>query len=726
MTDSALRLAEYYFRLNQTELSKPILYEYLKTNSNSSLAHELYAYILSRENKPFECLKHLQLACSLKNPSDTAHYYLGSALLKNNELQLAEHHLNIAVQKNDGFFEAQNDLGITQFQLGKIHESIDTYLSALNINPKSAQTHYNLAISYEGLNSPNEALKHYQCCLQLDASNFLAHNNLGLILKDQGLYEKALAHFQAAFEAKPSYSEALVNIGSMFNEMSRFTEALHFFDEALKITIGNSDLLYNKSIALTHLKRHSEALDCINTAFALNPETEYIIGALLNLKMYLGDWSDVDSLVNTTETSVLKNKRCITPFSTIAVTDKPDVIYSSSKIFSEHKFPGLSESIWAPPHTNAKIRIAYLSSDFNDHPVGYLTAGLIENHNREIFDVLGFSTAVNPPNSLTRDRFKASFDQFIDLQNKTDEEAMLLIRKLNIDILINLNGHTSTTPRTGIFSRRAAPIQINFLGFAGTMGSTYMDYIIADRIVIPKENIKFYSEKICFLPNSYMLDDPKRLRSDNEFTRKDFGLPENAFIFSCFNNSYKINPKVIAAWCRILHQSPHSVLWLANHNTSFKINFLKLTAELGIESDRIIFASRVDKMSDHLARLSLADLFLDTYPYNAHTTGIDSLKAGVPVLSILGKSFASRVGASLLNAVGMPKLVVRNENEYIEFATSLYLDPEKIKSIRSELKHKLSTSPLFNLGLFTMHIESAYQQMYDRVTKKLTPINIYI
>ena len=324
-----------------------------------------------------------------------------------------------------------------------------------------------------------------------------------------------------------------------------------------------------------------------------------------------------------------------------------------------------------------------------------------------------------------RDRLIAGFDHFIEVDNKTDIEIATLARSLKIDIAIDLGGHTQDA-RTGIFAHRAAPIQVNYLGFAGTMGAEYMDYIVADEIVIPQEHKDFYLEKKVYLPNSYMVDDSTRLPSSKPFSRADFGLPEEGVIFCCFNNSYKFNPPRIASFAKILLSVPHSVLWVSENNASFKKNLLAEFAKLGVPASRIIFAGLVDALEDHLARYRLADLFLDTSPYNAHTTALDSLKAGVPIISLAGKSFASRVGASLLTAIGLPELIAQSEEAFVELASKLGQNPEALKMLKEKLIANYQIMPLFDSKLFCKHLEAAYQEMYRHYTNDLPPSDIYI
>jgi predicted O-linked N-acetylglucosamine transferase (SPINDLY family) len=317
-------------------------------------------------------------------------------------------------------------------------------------------------------------------------------------------------------------------------------------------------------------------------------------------------------------------------------------------------------------------------------------------------------------------RLKQAFNQFIDVSNMPEMEIAKLSRELKIDIAVDLGGHTLDS-RTAIFSYRAAPIQVNWLGYPGTLGADYFDYIVADKTLIPESHQTFYSEKVAYLPYTYMVDDSKRVASSRVFTREECGLPENTFIFCCFNNSYKFNPQILDSWSRILKQVENSILWIPENSSIFKANIIIEFKNRGVDSRRVIFTQRLESMADHLARFTLADLFLDTHPYNAHTTAVDSLKAGVPVLTLIGQSFASRVAASLLNAIGLPELIASTQEEYEALAIELALNSKKLADIKLKLaKNRLST-PLFNTPLFTKNLEAAYVRMYERYQNGLEP-----
>jgi predicted O-linked N-acetylglucosamine transferase (SPINDLY family) len=396
----------------------------------------------------------------------------------------------------------------------------------------------------------------------------------------------------------------------------------------------------------------------------------------------------------------------------------------SSKIYIQSKYPfnPVLEPILRRPQSQ-KIRVGYYSADFHNHATGCLMAELFELHDKSQFELVGFSFGPIT-NDEMRQRLEKSFDQFIEVGNRSDIEIAQLSRDLNIDIAVDLKGFTQDA-RTGIFSHRAAPIQVNYLGYPGTLGADYMDYIIADKTLIPPELQSCYSEKVVYLPNSYQVNDRKRLISERQFTRQELGLPEHGFIFCCFNNNYKILPATFEGWMRILKAVEGSVLWLLQDNAWATENLKKEAEKQGIALDRLVFAERLP-LSEHLARHRLADLFLDTFPYNAHTTTSDALWSGLPVLTKMGKSFASRVAASLLNAVGLSELITSTQEEYEALAIELAMNSKKLETIKLKLANNRLTAPLFDTPLFTKNLESAYIKMYERYQNDLKPDHLSI
>jgi predicted O-linked N-acetylglucosamine transferase (SPINDLY family) len=506
----------------------------------------------------------------------------------------------------------------------------------------------------------------------------------------------------------------------------RYNEAIAHYDKALSLKPDYHEAWSNKGMTLHELKRYNEAIAHFDRALSLKPDIDWVSGDLLHTKMKICSWSGLAESLEDFSKKVTANERFSTPFPLLALSDDALLHKKCSEIFAQAKYPSdptLGSILKSSK--KEKIRIAYLSPDFRNHPVSFLTSELFETHDRGRFEVFDFSLQKAFIGDETNQRLRKGFDRFIDVDGMSDREIAQLARELEIDIAIDLAGPTQHS-RTGIFSYRAAPIQVNWLGYPGTIGADFIDYIVADKIVIPETHQQFYTEKIVCLPNTYMVDDSKRTASTRVFTREECGLPQNVFVFCCFNNDYKFNSQVLDSWSRILLTAKNSVIWISENNEYFKTNITTEFKGRGIGSDRIIFAQRVEMMADHLSRYALADLFLDTCPYNSHTTALDSLKAGIPVLTLMGQSFASRVAASLLNAIGLPELITNTQAEYEALAIELATNSKKFADIKLKLAINHLITPLFDTQLFTKNLEAAYIKMMERYQADLQPDHMFI
>ena len=439
--------------------------------------------------------------------------------------------------------------------------------------------------------------------------------------------------------------------------------------------------------------------------------------------MKICSWLGISDCLENISKKVFANEKVSQPFLLLALSDDAVLHKKSAEINAQMNFqynPVLGPIPKRPKKD--KIRIGYFSADFKNHPVAFLIAELIEIHDRGKFEIYAFSLVMTTDEM--RERLNGVFDHFIQVEGVSDFAIAQQARDLTIDIAIDLSGLTEGS-RTGIFSYRAAPIQVNYLGYPGTMGADYIDYIIADKTLIPLESKSCYSEKVVYLPDSYQANDRKRSISERQFTRDELSLPENGFIFSCFNNNFKILPTTFTSWMRILKAVEGSVLWLFQDNPWVVDNLKKEASNHGIDASRLVFAGRMP-LSEHLSRHRRADLFLDTFPYNAHTTASDALWAGLPVLTLMGRSFASRVAASLLNAVGLPELITSTQADYEVLAIELARNPKKLADIKLKLARNRLTTPLFDTPLFTKNLEVAYIKMIKRYQANLQPDHILV
>ena len=617
-------------------------------------------------------------------------------------------------------------LGLIKASQSNYREAADYLARAARIHPNDASIQYNLAKALSDSGNDKDALAHHKKAVALAPNNPEAWLSYGKTASNLGRYDDALVWYGKALNLKPDYAEALINKGATLKELKRYEEAIAFAEQALVINPNLAEAWANKGAALKDLTRYEEAIVHYDKALSLKFDIDWVWGDLLYTKMKICDWAGLKESLEGISKKVMANEKVSQALSLLALSDDALLHKKCSAIFAQAKYPANPTLGFIPKLSKKeKIRIAYFSPDFRNHPVSLLTAELFEVHDRDRFEVFAFSLQKAPIGDETNLRLRKGFDRFIDVDEMSDQEIAQLARELEIDIAIDLAGPTQYS-RTGIFSYRAAPIQVNWLGYPGTIGADFIDYIVADKIIIPEPHQQFYAEKIVYLPNTYMVDDSKRTASTRVFTREEFGLPKNAFVFCCFNNDYKFNPQVLDSWSRILLTAKNSVIWISENNEYFRSNIVAEFESRGIDHDRIIFAQRVEMMADHLSRYALADLFLDTHPYNAHTTALDSLKAGVPVLTLMGQSFASRVAASLLNAIGLPELITNTQEEYEALAIDLAMNPQKLTDIKLKLAKNRLTSPLFDTPLFTKNLEAAYIKMIERYQADLEPEHISI
>ena len=593
----------------------------------------------------------------------------------------------------------------------QLQENIHLVQNAIAENANSIDQLFKLGIACAEDKRFNDALLIFNEITSYKKNDVLFFYNLGLIHSHLCNHQFAVETYKRALTIKPNDADTLVNLGCSLVDLNSYEDALMILDEVIKMNPMIPEAWSNRAISLNNLDRLKEAVESYEKAYLINPTLEYLVGDLAFSKMKVFDLTDFEHLSNLIIRDIQNQLPSAKPFTSLALVDSPAIQMQCAKSWIDDKHP-LKNAL--PPiekKRHNKIRVGYFSADFKSHPLAFLTAELFELHDRSQFEIYAFALKKAPDGDEMRPRLMKAFDHFLEVENLSDLEVAKLARELEIDIAVDLGGHTQFAP-TGIMSYRAAPIQVNYLGYAGTMGAEYMDYIIADRTVIPESSQKYYSEKVVYLPNSFMVDDSKRVASDRIFTRQECGLPENTFVFCCFNNSYKFNKRILESWSRVLLKVENSVLWLSENNEYFRDNIKTEFKNLGVDPNRIIFAQRVDSMADHLARYKLADLFLDTHPYNAHTTAIDALKAGVPVITYLGQAFPGRVAASLLNAVGLPQLIAMTISEYETIAVNLSLNVQKLLEIKKILVKNLACCPIFESSITTLQLEYVFREIY--------------
>jgi protein O-GlcNAc transferase len=712
------------FQGGNPKQAEHLLLEVLAIDENNSAALEIIAFVKASCGDYISAEIFLHRVLGLNPKNSNALRLLGVALAQKRDWDSALEHLQKSIILDPTNGVAHSNIGNVLLELKRYDEALVAYENATAADPGYAEAWSNTGNALFKMKRYEEALKFYDKAISIQPQYFQAISNKANSLTQLKLFDEALILYDSALTIHPNFAEAYANKSACLRLMHQYQQAELCAKEAIKINPNYPEGWANLAEVFSRNRLYEKAIECFTEARNLNISTAFIDGVILGLKEMVGDWSSYDFIKNELPYQLKNSKDVILPFSALSILDDPQDQLRAATIFTNSEYPQNDSLGPIKKYSNPKIKIAYFSADFKDHPVSFLTAELFEIHDRNQFEIYGFSLK-QAKSSPIRERLIAGFDHFLDVDSKTDSEIATLVRNLQIDIAIDLGGHTQDA-RTGIFAHRAAPVQVNYLGFAGTMGASYMDYIIADRIVIPPEHQEYYLEKKVYLPNSYMVDDSKRLPSSRQFSRSDFGLPEDGVIFCCFNNSYKFNPPRIASFAKILANTPKSVLWVSENNPSFRKNLLAEFTKLGIPEGRVLFAGRVDALEDHLARYRLADLFLDTSPYNAHTTALDSLKAGTPIISLAGKSYASRAGASFLAAIGLPELITHSEEEFVEVASRLGENPQALKMLKEKLAANYQTMPLFNSKLFCKHLEMAYLEMHRRHTNDLPSSDIHI
>lgn len=556
-------------------------------------------------------------------------------------------------------------------------ESIGPLERALRIDPHSFEVLHDLATAYACVGRKKEAIEKYGMAAQVNPHSSDLFYNLGCLHDELRDCEKANACYRKSIELNSQCVKALINLGLNLNQAGNLSEGVYLLERALKI----------------------------------EPNADFIFGNLLHAKMQLGIWQNHASDLSAIIDGVLEERRIIHPFHLLSLVDDPNLQRKASEIYANSRRSVKQNFEKSITNKSLKIKVGYFSADFHNHPVTRLTAELFELHDPNQFEIYAFSSGIKD-DDLMRRRLKAAFHEFIDITHLSDDEAVCIARSKELDIAVDLGGYTEGA-RIGVFERRAAPIQVSYLGYLGTLGAPYIDYILADREVIPVEYQNSYAEKVIRLPNCYQINDRKRLISDRKITRAEFGLPEKDFVYCCFNHGYKITPEVFFSWCRILQRVDNSVLWLYESSKSIVKNFRAEAQLCGVIPERLIFSGTLP-VSEYLARYRLADLFLDTYPYNAGTTANDALWSGLPVLTRSGKSFPSRMAGSILKAIGTPELVTQTIKEYENLAVELANNKESLRSLQKKIATNKMSMPLFDSPKTTKNIESAYLILYKR------------
>jgi protein O-GlcNAc transferase len=604
-------------------------------------------------------------------------------------------------------FDALRILGFIAGQQGRYEASAGYLQRAVDIQPSFIEGWYYLGKCHEHLKNLREAVSAFDRAIQLFPNFFEAHHDRGLACFNLKRYDDAIASFNIACSLMPNSSEAWMNLGVVFSEKRNHIGAIECYERVVALAPENVVALAALGKAYSSSALYREAVRVYERLLIEKPNAELARGFIFNAKLFLADWSSYEIDRKILNEQSRGGVLCISPFIAAVAVDSPELQLLIAQRFG---MPYHQAANAQRPRQTAhdKIVIAYLSADYHAHATAILMLDILKNHDRDKFQIIGISFGPDKASDTTKE-IRASFDRFIDVREMTDFEAATLLRDLEVDIAVDLKGYTFNS-RPGILAYRPAPIQVNYLGYPGTMGVNYIDYLIADKFVVPEADEAFYSEAIVTLPGTYQPNGRNRPAAQTAPARQDHGLPESGIVFCSFNSPYKNNPTMFDVWMDLLKRVENSVLWLLSASTIFEENIRAEAARRGVAPERIVFAKQAP-MGEHLARLSLADIFLDSLPYGAHTTASDALWANVPVVTCVGNAFPGRVGQSILEALEMPELVTHSLPEYFDLAVKLATDEDMLRETRRKIAGKVKTSRLFDARRYARELEYAFTEM---------------
>ena len=617
--------------------------------------------------------------------------------------------------------------GFVFFNLKNYEKAIVQWEKAVKINPKFVDGLNNLGNALSRIGKFDEAINYLNKALNLRPDFFETYYTLSEIFYQKGIYDKSLKNINEALNLKPEDLLTIKSKLSILSKMKMKKEYLKFLEKVIPYHPKETELYYKKAQIFSELGMNTSSINTYKTILMIDPEYPYVLGNVVQEKLLNCDWNNLDRDLNDLKNKILEDKKIASPMLLSTVFDSSELLFKASKIWIQQFDEGNSRFQAQILEKNTKIKIGYFSADFRDHPIGHLIVKMLETHDKSKYEIFGFYLGKrHEENDIFHSRIKKAFTKFYDVSNMSNEEIISLSKNLKIHIAIDLMAHTGGHEgKFGIFQKKLAPIQINFLGYPGTSGSDKIDYIIADKTVIPEKNKKFFSEKVIYLPHSYQPSEKDRVISEKKFTKQILNLPKDDFIFCCFNTIKKILPNTVNLWAEILNQVPKSVLWLLSDNNdaiqNLKIEFEKKK----IDPKRIIFGTKVPIM-EHLVRIKFADLFLDTFPYNAHTSCSDSIWAGLPILTLEGDSFQSRVASSLLKTTGLNELISKNEKEYVDKAVHIAKNQEYLNQLKNKLLASKDSNPLFDNKSFTYNIENAYSIVFEKYINKKDPEDVYL
>ena len=648
---------------------------------------------------------------------------LGAVCAQRGRWTEAEGYLTAAIAAGAKLETTFYNYGVVLKELGRPAEAIAQIDRAIAINPRSAEAHFDKAMCLLALKRYDAVQVHLEQALAVNPNLVSALVWLGHLLSEVDRTDDAFAAYERALAVDPQSADAWHGRAKLLRRRRRYQEALAAFNKALSINPRLTEAWLDRGRMFLEGKQYEAAAASFSAVVQLDPDALFAKGSLQYVKMVMCDWRDFDVAVQDAERGISAGKPVAHPVTWLALSDSGRSHQICAENYNRQFFPATGDGQAGVNHGSEKLRIGYVSGEFRDHATTHLLVGVLESHDRSRFEIHAFDNGIDD-GSDHRARVVKAVNGVVDISRLGAEGAVERIRARGIDVLVDLSGYFGLG-RMDVFARRAAPLQVSYLGFPGTLGADYIDYIVADRYVIPEADRSLYNEKVVYLPGCYQPNDGQKAISSRAVTRADAGLPEGAVVFCGFNKTHKILPFVFDTWMRILRAVEGSVLWLLADNATAQENLRREAAARDVDPGRLIFAQHVP-LDEHLARHRLADLFLDTLPYNAHTTASDALWAGLPLLTQSGSSFPGRVAGSLLNTIGLPQLIAETAEQYQKMAIELARDREKLAAIRADLAAKRLTSPLFDTAAYTRGLERAFEMMAERQRAGLAPDHLSV
>lgn len=709
--EALCRLGILHLQQKRFDEAERLLHRAVNVDPKSADAQHALGCALMGLGHAGDAIEHLHIAIEQRSDFAEAHNNIGYAfqIIGRHDEMMAHYQLALSIRPQ--YAEARNNVGNGLHVLGKSEEALAHYEAAIGIRPDYAEAYWNIGNALRALGRIEEAVLRYRTALRLRPNFAEVYNSLGSALHQLGEHEHAIIEFEKALRVRPDYLDAFINLGNTFRSMGRLEQAIEQYDSALSIAPTSIDALNNRGAAQQQLQAYEAAWDSFQATLKLDAYNAVAMSGLARAAAAACDWQRTAQLSREMVPQVTDAELAIDPFTFLHYSGDAALQLNCARTFIQNQLPAMPPPLWKNGiWRNDKIRLAYLSAGLHQHPTAFLSVELFEIHDRSRFEIVGISTGPEEDSAM-RKRIVRAFDRFHDLRADSDRSIAELINSMQVDILVDRSGYT-TNARPKVFASRPAPIQVNYLGYPGTLGADFYDYVIADPTVLPFDQQKFFSEKIVHLPDCYQSNDSKRAIALSSMTREQAGLPADGFVFCCFNNTAKITAQIFDIWMRLLLQVPQSTLWLLGDSGVTTKNIRREAASRGVDPGRVVFAPWIEP-DVHLARHRLADLFLDTLPFNAHTTASDALRMGLPVVTCYGESFAGRVGASLLKAVGLPELVTESLQEYEALALRLALEPPLLRAFRDRLEENRLRKPLFDAIRYRDHIEAAYGEMWQ-------------